>query len=445
MLKKNQEIEGDILDWAKKGLGVLNYKGFPIYVPDVAIGDQVIIKVIKLHKDYGYGKLIRVLSESTHRIKSKCPVSVRCGGCQFHHMQYAAELDVKKMLIQRSFEQLGIKDLQMNLYPMADPYFYRNRAQYSVRQINGEVHIGLSVARQQTVIDIPTCYIQTPLSNRILDRIRSILNRGHLSIYGPGSEGVCGLMIRVNADQSEALLTLVSSVDQSNLDDLNDLKSIPELMGVEWSINDEPDWVNLGSRFRSIWGKDHILETIDELTVEVSSKSFFQVNIPQTEQLWQCIKAQLPSKKHSHIWDLYCGVGTFTMSLASDYEFVLGVESSEDMVQIARTNAENHQINHLEFKAGLVEDLLPQLNDEQTPDLIIVDPPRKGVDATVIHAIIQKRIPKLVYVSCMPDTLCRDLKVFLDSGYKVKQVDLVDLFPRTYHSELIVSLDLLEG
>jgi 23S rRNA (uracil1939-C5)-methyltransferase len=438
MILKNQDIEGQITNWGPKGHGILSYQGFPIHIPHTAIGDFVRVKVLKILPHMAYGKVLSILEASPERIHSLCPIHHSCGACQFQHISYDAELSYKKTTLTTLLTTIGVQNMSIGLHPMKNPYAYRNRAQYSIRQIQGVIQIGLSASRSQRLVDIPNCAIQTELSNRIINALRATLNSGNYPIYSPESPGLSGLVLRVNHDNSQALLTLVCNSDNYNFGSFKDLQAIPELKGVVLNNNPNPEWVNLGSDNRCLWGDDFIMESIHGIEVPIKASSFFQVNVEQTKVLWQCIQENLPQKNDAIIWDLYCGAAALSMYLAKKYSRITGIDSSEEMIKSARFYSKKNNTENLNLVAASVDELIDTL--QELPDAIIVDPPRKGLELKVIQSLIQKKVPNIVYVSCVPEVLCRDLRIFLSAGYKINKIDLVDLFPRTHHMEVVVGL-----
>ncbi|MBT5855569.1 23S rRNA (uracil(1939)-C(5))-methyltransferase RlmD [bacterium] len=436
-LKKNDRISVKITDWTEKGLAKGTYKSIDIIVPFTVPGDIVLAHITKVTSTMAYGKLLDFSTRSPNRASAPCAVFGQCGGCQLQHMSYETQLDYKKTLVQAAFQKGGLSHPPLIIDSTDAPYAYRNKSQFSISRMDtGRTLIGLSAPRSQRIIDCKSCDIQHPLTNLALDIVRRHLRKRALP--------VSHLVTRVGVNTQELMVALVSS--QKTMPELKELitelRTIPELKSVYLSHNTNPEWVVLGDSETLLWGSPTINETVAGLTLSLSLRSFFQANTYQIEPLWTKISDLMALKKTDVIWDLYSGTGSLSIYLAQKAKYLIGIESHPEAIKNAKKNALVNSISNTKFIEGDVEAILPTLQDPC--DGVIVDPPRKGLTPTIIKSLLELDPPKLLYVSCSPESLVRDLKGLCSNGYQIKAVELVDLFPQTYHVETLVMLERIE-
>ncbi len=456
-LKRAARIEIELHDLAVGGEGVGRVNNFVVFVPYGVPGDTVEVEITEVKKNYARGRILRIIESSRRRIRPRCPIYTECGGCQLQHIDYDAQLYYKTKIVKDALSRLA--DLsEVKVKPcrrMDTPWHYRNKAQVVVSakqylkkrgQVAG-VHpvVGFYAKGTHNVVPVNECLIQSEINNSVLTAAREAMERLRWDVYDEriGKGAVRYLVSRVSSS-GEAILVIVSA--QPSLPKPQEFVNIvrgkvPALKGILLNLNPHRTNVILGTRTRVWWGKDSLLEQVGGLRFQVSPTSFFQVNTDGLAALYNIIESGYKFRNKDKVLDLYCGVGTLSLFAARRVKFVWGVESSSSAVEDAIVNSDLNDMRNVDFRSGTVEKVLPELyRAGRRFDLVILDPPRKGCDPKVIDLVAKMRIPEVIYVSCNPATLARDLELFKRVQYSVREVQPLDMFPQTYHVECVAFL-----
>ncbi|HHU84798.1 MAG TPA: 23S rRNA (uracil(1939)-C(5))-methyltransferase RlmD [Clostridiales bacterium] len=442
--EKNQKIIIDIVDISAEGTGVGRHEGMAIFVSGAAIGDKVEVLIIKAKKNYAIGKIERIIKPSKDRIENDCPAFPSCGGCAFRHISYDAEKKHKESRVSEAFRRIGHLDVELNPIITGSQYAYRNKAQYPVRMQNGRLAIGFFAARSHRVINCLDCKLQPTEFSGILKTIRKWLLSHPVTIYNEETKKgiVRHIYLRKAFTTGEIMVCMVI-----NNPSLPSSKSLVDALIAEneniktvvLNINTEDTNVILGDICKNIYGDGYITDILCGKKIILSPLSFYQVNHEAAEKLYAKAGEYAALTGNEIVLDLYCGTGTIGLSLAEKCKRLMGVEIIPEAVKDARKNAELNNITNADFVCADAALITQKLIDEGIkPDVIIVDPPRKGLDAEVIDSIVTLAPKRLVYVSCDPATLARDLKILTDKGYEIKDSTPIDMFPRTVHVETVV-------
>lgn len=414
-----------------------------------ALPDEVVLaRVTKVERSFAYGKVVKVLTTSPHRITPICPVYEECGGCQLQHFSYGAQLLAKQELVIEAFHRYTKlkKPPVRNTIGMENPWSYRNKAQFQVGVNKGKVITGLYSTGSHRLIDLSGCPIQHPELNRIVQVVRDILEELNIPIYNERArKGVIRTIVaRVSFETGESQLTLVTYTPE--LPRLKELiielrTRLPQLTGISQNINKAKTSLIFGDETRVLWGREKIAEQLSGLEFSLSPRAFFQLNPEQTIKLYNVVKEAAALTGKEKVVDAYCGVGTIGMWLAPNALEVRGVEVIEEAVVDARENARIAGFDHVHFETGTAESILPRwVKQGFTPDVVVVDPPRTGLHKQLMDAILSVKAKRLVYVSCNPSTLAKDCDYLMKQGYKVEWIQPVDMFPHTAHVECVVLL-----
>lgn len=451
MFTKNEIINIAIDDLGESGEGIGKIDNFTIFVHGGIPGDYLEAKIIKVKKQYAIAKATNIIEESSLRVDRPCPY-LNCGGCQTQSIDYKAQLSLKKEIVSSSLQRIGGISTPVNdVIGMDEPMAYRNKSQFPVREINGELHIGFYKQRTHDVVDIESCMLQHPLINNIMKCLRSILKESGISAYNEFSNSgyLRHIVTRISYRTKDTMLIFVtngSSSEDKMLNEIVDLlkKEFVEIKSFIQNINKSKGNRVLGFENITLDGHDQITDYIDDLSFQISPLSFLQVNPIQTEILYHTALDLLDLDHNDRVFDIYCGIGTISLFLAKKAKEVYGVEVVEVAVEDAKKNAlRNNQIN-TEFFTGRAEDIIPKLYEEgYCADVVVVDPPRKGCDMEVLKTILEMAPKKIAYISCKASTLARDLKI-LSEKYEVEVVQPVDMFPYTTHVETVCLLKLLK-
>ncbi|QUI25421.1 23S rRNA (uracil(1939)-C(5))-methyltransferase RlmD [Vallitalea pronyensis] len=445
---KNEYYHMTIDDLGIHGEGIGKINGYTLFVDGALPGEKVKVKVIKTKKNYGYGKLIEIVKPSEHRRDPVCPIAKRCGGCQIQHLSYKAQLAYKRKKIVDLLERIGgMKDVVVNeTIGMDDPYYYRNKVQFPVGEaMDGGIDIGFYAMRSHQIVTTDTCYIQQPVNGTIIETIKA-----HMLTYGipPYSEHrhqglVRHIVTRISHHTNEIMVGIVINGHKLPHEEelVTSLQQIEQVSGIYVSMNKEKTNVIMGKTIRMLWGQETITDYIGAIAFRISPLSFYQVNPIQTEKLYNMVLAYADLTGEEVVWDAYCGIGTISLFLAKHCKKVLGVEIVPEAIQDAKENARLSGITNAEFHVGKAERVITeQFQDGVKADVIVVDPPRKGCDKELLDTIIAMEPKRVVYVSCDPGTMARDVRVLCDGGYAVREVQGVDMFPHTVHTETICLL-----
>jgi 23S rRNA (uracil1939-C5)-methyltransferase len=450
-VEKNQEILIDITSMGESGEGIGKLDGFTVFVQDAIPGDRVKTRLIKVKKAYAVGKLIQVIEPSEKRIEAPCPYAAKCGGCQIQHMGYEAQLEQKRLFVESAMTRIGKLDVEVEqVIGMDEPFRYRNKGQYPVGGSTQQPLIGFYRARSHDVIDMDACLLQSEAADRVVSVVKKAITQHGWQVYDEKTKK--GLMrhILIRSASKTGDMMVVFVVNGKNLpgmkhviDDL--LEEVPEIKSIILNENKSKGNRVLGFKNRTLWGDDKITDYIGELSFEISPLSFFQVNPIQTEKLYSKALEFAQLTGDETVFDIYCGIGSISLFLAQNAGKVIGVEVVEDAVEDARANAKRNGLNNTEFHVGAAERVIPELyNKGYKADVVVVDPPRKGCDEIVLRTISEMNPERIVYVSCKPSTLARDLRILEDLGYETIAVQPVDMFPHTGHVETVVLMSRVE-
>lgn len=449
MVEKNNEYILDIISVGYEGEGIAKIDGYPIFIEGAILGEKVKALIVKVKKNYAYGKLLEVIESSSERVEPKCKVYKRCGGCTVQHMNYKKQLDYKFERVKDCISKIGGLDSALVQYPigMENPERYRNKVQLPVGMVKGELSIGFYAPRSHNIINLDTCLIQDKIADKVSKLTREWMikyNISAASIDGVFNKNglIRHVMIRKGFTTNEVMVVLVSTREKVDHIDkfINSIKeNIDGIKSIILNVNKENTNVILGQKCITLWGEDTITDYIDTFKFNISPLSFFQVNPVQTEKLYSKALEYAGLTGNETVFDAYCGTGTITLFLSQKAKKVYGVEIIEPAIINARENARINNIDNAEFFVGKSEEIIPELIEKGiNPEVIVVDPPRKGCDIKLLDSIEKAKPRRIVYVSCDPSTLSRDLKILEEKGYKTEKVQPVDMFPHTSHVECVV-------
>lgn len=452
-LKKNQEILLTIEDFTKEGEGLGKYQGFPFFVKDTVIGDEVRVSITKLKKNYGYARLIEIIRPSKDRIIPPCPVARQCGGCKIQQLSYEKQKEFKWNQVAGCLKRIGgfsdIESKMEPIYAMEHPWHYRNKAQYPIgKDKTGKIVAGFYAGRTHTIIPNTDCLIQSPVNKQILQIILSYMEKNKISPYNEETHTglVRHILTRVGFVTGEIMVCLIINGKKEQLKNIKklteQLKQIKGMTSVIINTNTEKTNRILGVKCETIWGKDFIEDYIGNIRYQIGPLSFFQVNPAQTRILYEKALEYADLHGQEIVWDMYCGIGSISLFLAQKAKQVYGVEIIKEAIDDARNNARINGIHNVEFFVGKAEEVVPK-HLEQTgikPDVVVVDPPRKGCDAALLNTILTMNPKKIVYVSCDPATLARDCKILCEKDYEITKAAVVDQFGHSVHVETIALL-----
>lgn len=446
-ITKGQHLELAIDDLTHKGLGVAHIEAYPIFIPQALPKELVEAEVTHLGQRIGYAELVKIINESPDRQKTVEDLKEISGIMPLGHLKYEAQLEFKRQQVKKVFQKNAGLDLEIPLpIEMDYPYGYRNKAQIPVRMVDGKLTTGFFKQGTHDFIPTEDFKIQDPIIDQAILIVRDTLRKYQITAYDEDThEGdVRHLVIRRGHYTGEIMVVLVTKSFQlpHSLEIIEDLEAqIPDLVSVVQNINPDKTNVILGKQSMVRYGQDFYTDHLMGNKFKISHQSFYQVNSEQTEKLYQVALDFADLKGHEVVVDAYCGIGTISLALAEQAKQVYGIEIVPQAIQNARENAEYNQIGNVTFETGDAEKwMIDQQKRGLEPDVIVVDPPRKGLAKDFIEAAIQVAPGKIVYISCNPATQARDIKVFMDSGYQVKEIQLVDMFPQSYHVESVCFL-----
>ena len=449
-LQKNQEYIVDIIDNGFEGEGIAKIDGFTIFIPGAIKGEKVRILIVKVLSSHAFGKLLEILEASKYRQEADCSTYKRCGGCNLRHIKYEETLKMKQNAVQSLVNKTLKNKLQVQeTIGMDNPYHYRNKAQYPVGvDKNGEPVIGVFANRTHEVIPIEKCLIQNPKSEEITKFILNFIKKEHISVYNEETrKGLFRhIVIKVGIKTGEIMCILVingKTIPKEEILIKNLVENFPQIKTIVKNINTKNTNVILGQDNINVYGDGHIEDILGEYKFKISPLSFYQVNPIQAEKLYELGVKMAEISKEDTVFDLYCGIGTISIFMAKYAKKVYGVEIVEDAIKDAKENAKLNNVTNTEFFAGDTEIVLDELINQKKviPDIVMFDPPRKGLAKNSINNILNIKPKKIVYISCNPATLVRDLAEF-ESLYEVKSIVPVDMFPFTSHVEVCALLEL---
>ena len=445
-LNKNDDIELCIDSLGSEGQGVGRYEGMAVFVPFALPNELVKAHIIKVAKNYAVGKLIKVIEPSKVRREPRCSSFTRCGGCNLMHMDYAAQLEYKRGLVENAFARIAkIEGVHVeNTIGMDEPYHYRNKAAFPFAMVDGRMCFGFFAPRSHRLIPIDGCFIeQEPLYN-VASAVHCWAEENDIQPYDEetGSGTIRHVVSRITTS-GDIMAVIVTKGRPKKLNKLVDMlkERCEGIKSIILNRNDEDTNVIFGRSYETLWGEDTLTENLCGFEFSVSAASFLQVNPVQTECLYAQVKAFLPEKDGFEAIDVYCGTGTISMILSKRAKHVTGIENIKPAVEDAARNAERNGAGNADFICADAAEALPELIEKGTrPDVIVIDPPRKGCDKAVLNAITGSAVQRVIYVSCDPATLARDVRILVDGGYSIQKVQPIDMFPQTAHVETVVLL-----
>ena len=452
MVEKNKEYIFDIISQGYEGEGIAKIDNkYPIFIEGALKGEKVKVRIVKVNKNFAYGKLMEVLEAWEERVNPPCAIYKRCGGCKLQHASYKAQLDFKWDRVKDCVSKIGKLDPSIVKYPlgMEEPWRYRNKVQLPIGLINGEVKIGFFAPRSHDIIDMESCLIQDEIGDKVVKLTREWIEKFNIRPYNVDGEYdekgiVRHIMIRRGFTTNEVMVVLVTNGEKlPHKEEFVDLmvKNIPGIKSIIQNINSKKTNVILGLESKTLWGEDTISDYIGDFRFNISPLSFFQVNPIQTEVLYGKALEYANLTGNEEVFDAYCGTGTITLFLSQRAKKVYGVEIIPQAIDNAWINAKENKVENVEFFVGESEVVIPDLiNKGVKADVVVVDPPRKGCDKKLLDSITNIDAKKIVYVSCDPSTLGRDLQVLEENGYKTLEVQPVDMFPNTSHVENVAKL-----
>lgn len=455
--KKGEMITVDITDFGENGEGIGKTDAFTWFIKDTVIGDKVIAKVMKTKKSYGYARLDSIVKESPDRIEAKCQVARSCGGCTLQSLDYSAELRLKQNKVENHLKRIGGFDLSNveieDIIGMEEPIRYRNKSQFPFGRKNGKNITGYFAGRTHSIVEFDDCIIGIGENKTVLNTVLDFMEKYSVDAYNEedGSGIVRHVLIRKGFATGELMVCIVINANNlPNSDKLveslcsalgNDLKS------VSININKKNTNVILGERTVTLYGNGYIEDYIGDVKFRISPQSFYQVNPVQTKKLYSKALEYAALTGKETVWDMYCGIGTISLFLAKSAKFVYGVEIVDAAIQNARENAKLNNIENVKFFVGKAEEVITgeyENGNIRDIDVIVVDPPRKGLDKLAIDTMLKLLPKRIVYVSCDSSTLARDLKLLCEKEYELKKLTVVDQFARSYHVETVALLSKLD-
>lgn len=447
--RKNDLVTLEIEDCGIDGEGIGKADGFTVFVKDAVIGDTVTAKIIKTKKNYGYGRLMEVLKPSPYRVEPKCEFARQCGGCQLQALSYDQQLVFKTNKVKGHLERIGgFTDIPMEpIIGMDELFHYRNKAQFPVgRNKEGKIVTGFYAGRTHNIIENRDCALGVAENKEVLDRVIAHMEKYGIEPYNEatGKGLVRHVLIRYGYFTKEVMVCLILNGNKIPKEELlvKSLCEIPGMTSITINVNKKHSNVILGEEIRLLWGQEYITDRIGDISYQISPLSFYQVNPMQTQKLYAKALEYADLHGEETVWDLYCGIGTISLFLAQKAKFVRGVEIVPAAIENAKENAKLNGLENTEFFVGKAEEVLPREYKKNGvyADVIVVDPPRKGCDETLLETMIEMNPDRIVYVSCDSATLARDLKYLCERGYELRKVCPVDQFGMTVHVETVVLL-----
>lgn len=477
---KNDEVVIDIIGMNHDGEGVGRADGYTLFVQGALPGEKARVKVLKTKKQYGYAKLLELVEQSPNRIAAPCPIYDQCGGCQLQHMSYTGQLEWKRQLVVDNLERIGklqvvreaadgggdIQNSETNganpavsgvdsdqegilvrpTLGMSEPWRYRNKSQVPIGVTEGGLVGGFYARGSHRIVDMETCLIQHEQNDEVVSRVKAIGRKLGITAYNEetGQGLLRHVVVKIGFATGEMMIVLVTNGER--IPRVNEWISaireeLPAVVSVCQNVNTRKTNVIFGDVTRVLWGREVIHDYIGDVKFAISARSFYQVNPAQTEVLYGKTVEYAGLTGEETVIDAYCGIGTISLFLAQHAKKVYGVEIVKEAIEDARANAELNGMKHVEFEVGASEDVIPRWKEQGIEaDVIVVDPPRKGCDPRLLETILEMKPERVVYVSCNPSTLARDLRLLEDGGYRTVEVTPVDMFPHTVHVESVAVL-----
>lgn len=445
-MKKNDVVRLTITALTNEGNGVGRFDGMAVFVPFTAVGDEIDCKILKVNRSLAYGKVEKLIQTGESRITPDCPVYHKCGGCSFRHITYEAELLAKQDFVLDCFKRIGGFDVTPEpILPAQNETRYRNKAQLPVSDFEGSARYGFFSSRSHRVIPFDDCLIQPEIFCQIADEVIKYHNASGLEPYNEqtGRGLLRHIYLRMGHHSGEIMLTLVVTEKTKAYNALVDVLNakFPQIKTVLLNINPKNTNVILGDEEITIFGDGTVTDTMCGNLISISSKSFYQINTPAAEGVYKIAKEYANLNGNETLLDLYCGAGTVGLSMSDKVKKLIGVEIIPQAIENAKANAKANGVENAEFicgDAGKIATKLALKNEK--PDVIVIDPPRKGCDTTTLDAILKMSPDRVVYISCNPATAARDCKYLCENGYALKRLRPADMFPRTTHVETVILL-----
>lgn len=459
-MQKNNIVTVTIEDIGVNGEGIGKINGYTLFIKDAVIGDVVEAKIMKAKKNYGYARLMNIIQPSLYRVEPQCQFAQKCGGCQIQEMSYEKQLEFKSHKVKENLERIGgfapelLERVMEPIVGMDEPFYYRNKAQFPFgTDKEGKPVTGFYAGRTHDIIANTDCALGVPMNKEILELILGFMKKyGVLSYDEKTGKGlVRHVLIRYGFTTKEVMVCLVvngKSIPYSE-ELVGELRKVEGMTSITMSVNTKQTNVIMGESYKVLWGQGFITDYIGEIKYQISPLSFYQVNPVQTEKLYRLALEYADLQGDETVWDLYCGIGTISLFLAQKAKKVYGVEIVPQAIEDAKNNAKINGIENAEFYVGKAEEVLPgyyreyereNKGEKGWADVIVVDPPRKGCEETLLETMVEMGPGKIVYVSCDSATLARDLRYLSEGGYEVERVRAVDQFPMTVHVETVVLL-----
>ncbi|MCM3723430.1 23S rRNA (uracil(1939)-C(5))-methyltransferase RlmD [Solibacillus isronensis] len=450
-IKKNDRQTVYIEDLTHDGNGVAKIDGYPLFIQGALPGETAEIHVMKTLKNYGFAKVINILEKSPDRVEAPCVYFSQCGGCQLQHLSYEGQLKWKQNMVANVMKRLGKIDAPvLPVKGMEEPWHYRNKSQIPFAQNEaGQMVAGFYKTKSHSIVDMERCLIQTGEADVVMADLKRELEILGMRPYDEKShQGMLRhVVVRKGRATGEVMVVLVTKSKKfpqtsAAIEKIRAL--IPNVTSIVQNVNGEKTNVIFGNDTFTLWGKDTIEDTIGNVRFEISARSFYQVNPVQTEVLYKQALDYAQLTGNERVIDAYCGIGSISLFLAQKAGHVMGVEIVEQAIEDAKRNAALNGFTNTYFEAGPAEEVIPRWYKEgKEADVLVVDPPRKGCDEALLSTIIEQKPKRVVYVSCNPATLARDLRILEDGGYKTQEVQPVDMFPHTTHCEAVAWLELV--
>ncbi|NMA89960.1 MAG: 23S rRNA (uracil(1939)-C(5))-methyltransferase RlmD, partial [Amphibacillus sp.] len=441
-VNKNQTIELTFEDITHDGNGVGKINGYPIFVTNVLPGEKAKVKVIKVKKNFAVGRRLELIEASPDRVEPPCNVFYKCGGCQLQHMSYDMQLKMKQNQVKSALAKFAhITDTPVEpTLGMEDPWRYRNKVQIPVGEKDSKLITGFYRPRSHDIIDeMERCIVTSEVNDDLVDIVREIANELGIPAYNEETHrGVLRhIMVRSGENTGQTMLVIITRTNKIPKQDefiQRILEKQPNITSIMHNVNPDRTNVILGKKIKCLWGEAYIYDTIGDVKFAISALSFYQINPKQTKVLYDKALEYANLTGGETVIDAYCGIGSISLFLAQKAKKVYGVEIVPQAIQDAKKNAKLNDMDNTEFIVGQAEEVMPAWKENGLkPDVIVVDPPRKGCDEALLHAMVEMNPKRIVYVSCNPSTFARDLVILTEGGYKLNKVQPVDMFPQTSH------------
>ena len=449
-INRNDRIGVYVEDLTHDGSGVGKVDGYPLFIPSALPGENVEVQVGKTLKNYGFARLLNIDNVSPDRVKAPCPVYKECGGCQLQHLSYEGQLFQKQKMVQDVMDRIAkLPHVPVHqVKGMDNPWRYRNKSQIPFSEREGKVVSGFYKSRSHHIVDTDACLIQSEEADDLMLALKQELHNMGMDAYDERTNlGLLRhLIVRKARATGEVMVVLVTRkkkfTQQKEAIELIK-RMVPGVTSIMQNVNSERTNVIMGEDTKVLYGKSTIIDSIGGINFEISARSFYQVNPEQTEVLYGQALDYANLTGEETVLDAYCGIGTISLFLAQKAKEVYGVEIVPEAISDAKRNAELNNITNAQFETGAAEVVIPKLYAEgKRFDVLVVDPPRKGCDEELLNTIIEYKPKRVVYVSCNPGTLARDLRILEDGGYRTQEVQPVDMFPHSSHVECVAWLEL---